>query len=148
LHAALPTWPTEQTVAVRPDWGMRLMPEAMVLNTKKPGERLTVTMEVTNYRSGPSSGKIRPRLPEGWRAEPAAEQLSFSARGETKRVTFTLEPGSAVRPGAYTIPVEAVVDGRSQSLQVQPIHYDHIGTSYWLRPAGLQIGRASCRGRR
>ncbi|MBO2533874.1 MAG: hypothetical protein CW342_13545 [Thermoactinomycetaceae bacterium] len=131
--------PTEQTVAVLPDWGMRLMPEAMVLNTKKPGERLTVTMEVTNYRSGPSSGKIRPRLPEGWRAEPAAEQLSFSARGETKRVTFTLEPGSAVRPGAYTIPVEAVVDGRSQSLQVQPIHYDHIGTSYWLRPAELRV---------
>ncbi len=131
--------PTRQTVAVLPDWGMRLMPEAMVLNTKKPGERLSVTMEVTNYRNGPSSGKIRPRLPEGWRAEPASEQLAFSTQGETKRVTFTLEPSSAVQPGAYTIPVEAVVDGRSQSLQVQPIHYDHIGTSYWLRPAELRV---------
>lgn len=132
--------PTEQTVAVLPDWGMRLMPESLVLNTDQPEETaLAVTVVVTNYRKGSSSGEVRPRLPEGWRAEPASAELAFASQGETKRITFTLEAPPGVKPGNYAIPMEARVEGRTHGMQVQPIAYDHIGTSYWLKPAELRV---------
>lgn len=129
----------EQTVAVLPDWGLRLRPEATILNTETPGEAMTITVEVTNYRPGPSEGSVKPALPEGWQAEPAVHHLSFSRQGESKEVTFRITPPGQIEAGEYRIPFAAHVGNRSFDTQVQPISYEHIGTSYLLTDAELRI---------
>ncbi|MFD1407858.1 NEW3 domain-containing protein [Kroppenstedtia eburnea] len=131
--------PRKQTVALLPDWGLRITPAATILNTEKEAEIREIRVSVTNHRQGDSTGILRPDLPEGWKAEPGSRSLSFTRSGEQKEATFRLIPPKSVRPGRYTVGFTAEVEGRPFHTQVQPIAYDHIGTSYLLTEARLPI---------
>lgn len=131
--------PLKQTVALLPDWGLRITPTATILNTEKESEIREVRVSVTNHRQGASTGILRPDLPEGWKVEPRSRSLSFTQSEEQKEATFRLIPPKSVPPGRYTVGFTAEVEGRRFHTQVQPIAYDHIGTSYLLTEARLPI---------
>ncbi|MGF7087675.1 LmbE family N-acetylglucosaminyl deacetylase [Kroppenstedtia sanguinis] len=131
--------PRKQTVALLPDWGLKITPATTILNTEKEGERRKIRVSVTNHRSGNSTGTLRPNLPKGWKAKPSSRSLSFTRNYQQQEATFHLIPPKSVSPGRYTLGFTAEVEGRRSHTQVQPITYDHIGTSYLLTEARLPI---------
>ncbi|MCY7486075.1 NEW3 domain-containing protein [Paenibacillus alvei] len=129
----------QNAVAVLPPYSMTLSPSATILNTLKPGEPIPVKVTVRNYTPGASKATVSLNVPAGWTSEPAAEELSFAAKGETKSVAFSVKAASNVRPGKFTVTATAK-NGNVQSTQgTQVIQYPHIGKTYLVQPAELQI---------
>lgn len=129
----------QNAVAVLPPYSMTLSPSATILNTLKPGDPIPVKVTVKNYTPGASKASIALQVPEGWTAEPAAEELSFAAKGETKSVAFSVKGASNVSPGKFTVTAVAK-NGDVQSMHgTQVIQYPHIGKTYIVQPAELQI---------
>ncbi|MCY9760582.1 NEW3 domain-containing protein [Paenibacillus alvei] len=129
----------QNAVAVLPPYSMTLSPSATILNTLKPGEPIPVKVTVRNYTPGASKAAVSLNVPAGWTSEPAAEELSFAAKGETKSVAYSVKAASNVRPGKFTVTAIAK-NGNVQSMQgTQVIQYPHIGKTYLVQPAELQI---------
>ncbi|MBG9737137.1 NEW3 domain-containing protein [Paenibacillus alvei] len=129
----------QNAVAVLPPYSMTLSPSATILNTLKPGEPIPVKVTVRNYTPGASKAAVSLNVPAGWTSEPAAEELSFAAKGETKSIAFSVKAASNVRPGKFTVTAIAK-NGNVQSTQgTQVIQYPHIGKTYLVQPAELQI---------
>ncbi|SEM99082.1 PIG-L family deacetylase [Lihuaxuella thermophila] len=131
--------PKQQTTALLPEWGLNLNPGATILNTEKEDKSRVITVQVTNFAAGPNTGVVAPSLPEGWNAEPSQAPVSFTKQGETKELHFTVKAPEPLQEKAYLIPFKATVNGRTSSVQVQKIHYEHIGTSYLLTDAKVKI---------
>ncbi|UNK19984.1 NEW3 domain-containing protein [Paenibacillus sp. N3/727] len=129
----------QNAVAVLPPYSMSLSPSATILNTLKPGEPIPVKVTVRNYTPGASKASVSLNVPEGWTAEPAVEEVSFAAKGETKSVAFTVKAASNVVPGKFAVTAVAK-NGNVQSTQgAQIIEYPHIGKTYMVQPAELKI---------
>ncbi|MCU6339940.1 hypothetical protein KW823_25835, partial [Enterobacter quasiroggenkampii] len=94
---------------------------------------------VKNYTLGASKASIALQVPEGWTAEPAAEELSFAAKGETKSVAFSVKAASNVNPGKFTVTAVAKNGDVQSTHGTQVIQYPHIGKTYIVQPAELQI---------
>ncbi|OXM86236.1 NEW3 domain-containing protein [Paenibacillus rigui] len=129
----------QNAVAVLPPYSMSLSPSATVLNTLKTGEPIPVKVTVRNYTPGASKATVSLNVPEGWTVEPAAEELSFAAKGETKSVAFSVKGSSKVEPGKYTVKAIASNGGIQSTEGAQTIEYPHIGKTYMIQPAELKI---------
>ncbi|MGO0062719.1 NEW3 domain-containing protein [Brevibacillus fluminis] len=126
-------------VAVLPAFSLALSPSATVLNTLKPQDPVPVKVTVKNYNPGPAQANISLNVPDGWSVEPKAAPLSFSAKGETKSVAFTVKASAAVKPDKYTVTAVATSNGKESRHGAQVIRYPHIGTTYFVQPAQLAI---------
>ena len=129
----------DDTIAVLPDFGLNITPEGAVFSTEKKGQKIAVDVHVTNYVDGPNEGRVELDVPDGWEVQPQSAQVSFAAQGESEKRSFVVYPTDDSSAGHYTL--KAVVhhaDGEF-STQVQPIDYDHIGSSYWLKDSEFNV---------
>lgn len=126
-------------VAVLPAFAMTLDPNATVLNTLKPQDPIPVKVTVKNYNPGAAQTSISLEAPEGWSVEPKAAPLAFDAKGETKSVAFTIKASASVKPAPYTITAVAAGGGKESRHGAQVIRYAHIGTTYFVQPATLNV---------
>ncbi|MFY0545008.1 NEW3 domain-containing protein [Brevibacillus sp. H7] len=129
----------QNAVAVLPPFALSLTPSATVLNTLKPEDPIPVKVTVRNYTPGKAQADVSLRLPDGWKAEPAVQPVSFSAKGETKSVAFTVKPPSSVNMGKYTVSAVAASGSATSEHGAQVISYPHIGKTYFVQPAALSI---------
>jgi LmbE family N-acetylglucosaminyl deacetylase len=129
----------KQTAALLPDWGFLLSPESSIINTAKEQDTRTITLQVTNYKNGPSQGTIHVNVPEGWKAEPAEWDVHFTKADEQQSFQVNITAPKGVKEKTYDISFEANVDGHRFNSQVQRIYYPHIGTSYYVRDAKLTL---------
>lgn len=140
FQAVTTLWASPQNaVAVLPPYSMTLSPSATILNTLKPGERIPVKVTVGNYTPGASKAVVSLNVPAGWISEPAAEELSFAAKGETRSVAFSVRAASNVSPGKFTVTAVAKNGNVQSEHGTQVIQYPHIGKTYIVQPAELQI---------
>lgn len=137
--AAKTTISPADPVAVLPAFAMELSPGAAVLNTLKPTEPIPVKVTVRNYTPGAARTNISLLVPDGWSVEPQTAPLAFSGKGETLSAAFTVTAAANVAPGTYTIPAVAAEGGKQSRHGAQIIHYPHIGTTYFVKPAALTI---------
>jgi LmbE family N-acetylglucosaminyl deacetylase len=126
-------------VAVLPPFSLAQSPSATVLNTLKPEDPIPVKVTVKNYNPGAAQTDISLQVPDGWSVEPKATPLTFSAKGETKSVAFTVKAASSVKPDKYTVTAVAASGGKESRHGAQVISYPHIGTTYFVQPAELAI---------
>ncbi|BCU81525.1 PIG-L domain-containing protein [Polycladomyces abyssicola] len=129
----------KQTAALLPDWGFLLSPESSMINTAKEQDTRTIHLQVTNYKNGPSQGTIHVNVPEGWKAEPAEWDVHFAKADEQQSFQVNITTPKGVKEQTYDITFEANVDGHRFNSQVQQIFYPHIGTSYYVRDAKLNL---------
>lgn len=127
-------------VAVLPPFSMSLNPSATVLNTRKADEPIPVQVSVRNYNPGAAKASFSLDVPEGWVAEPASQELVFAAKNETKSLSFSVKAPSDAAIGKYTVTAVASVNGNAVSKKgAQVIEYPHIGRTYRVQPAELNI---------
>lgn len=129
----------EDSVAILPDFGLQISPEGAMLNTEKVEQEIPVDVTVTNYVDGSNKGQVQLSVPAGWHVQPEIADVSFSAQGESESVSFTVHPANDSEPGDYTLNVIAQNEQGEFSMQVQPIAYDHIGHSYWLKDGEFTV---------
>ncbi|WGU94766.1 NEW3 domain-containing protein [Paenibacillus dendritiformis] len=129
----------QNAVAVLPPYSMTLSPSATILNTLRAGEPIPVKVTVRNYTPGASKASVSLNVPEGWTAEPAVEELSFAAKGETKSAAFTVKAASNVAPVTFSVKAIAKNGTVLSTHGAQVIEYPHIGRTYLVQPAELTI---------
>lgn len=129
----------QNAVAVLPPYSMTLSPSATILNTLRAGEPIPVKVTVRNYTPGASKASVSLNVPEGWKVEPAVEELSFAAKGDTKSAAFTVKAGTNVAPGTFSVKAIAKNGTVLSTHGAQVIEYPHIGRTYLAQPAELSI---------
>ena len=113
-------------VMVVPAVSVLLDPPARVLSTAAP-RPITYTVRLAAEQPGGVGGTARLQVPAGWRVEPAAAAVRFTAPGEVREVRFTVTPPANAAVGDH--PVSAVFiaeDGRRFERGVQMIDYPHV----------------------
>ncbi|MBS4208012.1 PIG-L family deacetylase [Bacillus sp. FJAT-50079] len=126
-----------ETIAVLPDVGLTLHPEDMVVNTANIQEEMPVQVKVKNFFTGKHRAKVTLAVPEGWTVSPKEIAVDFSKQLEEKELNFTVSPPAHITEGNFTIGAEAIANGRTFQSTVQEIHYNHIGTFYYLYPSQI-----------
>jgi len=127
----------EEFVAVLPDLALRTDPEGVVINLEEPGP-VTINVVATSYKAGRTSTNIFPVLPEGWTAQPSFKYLTFAKKGEVQAATFTITPPAGLAAGRYEIGFSARGEAASTN-SVQVIEYDHIGRTYIVDSAAVDV---------
>ncbi len=84
----------------------------------------TVSVWLKNFgANGPVNARLL--VPSGWKADPAAVPVTFAAKGEEKRVSFTVTPPKDETTGTLTAEVE-LATGKKLHQGITNIDYPHI----------------------
>ena len=128
----------DRIVAVLPDVSISTSPENLVHNLLSPDTPITLDVALTNYGDAAGSTTVSLELPEGWRSEPESAEVSFEGKGDARGMSFTLLPPEDLSSGSYDVAV--VAEGElSSSESVRVIEYDHIGRTYLVTPATVNL---------
>jgi LmbE family N-acetylglucosaminyl deacetylase len=126
-------------IHVVPAFAVTTTPEIIIIPTAASGSRLPdpgkdVRVTVTNHAKGAANADVALELPQGWRATPATQPVTFSREDESMTVRFSVQPpaaatlaAAAMKPGGNQFAVKAIVTsaGKSFSQGYQVIEYPH-----------------------
>jgi LmbE family N-acetylglucosaminyl deacetylase len=128
-------------IHVVPAFAVTTTPEIVIVSTidepkgSSPQARAKdVRVTVTNHAKGAAKADVALQLPQGWRATPATQVVSFSREDEAMTVRFALQPppaatlaAAAMKPGGNQFVVKATVTsaGASFSQGYQVVEYPH-----------------------
>jgi len=99
-----------------------------------PNGARDVRVTVTNHAKGAAQAEVALTLPQGWRATPPTQSVSFSREDEAMTVKFTLQPpaqsvlaAAAMKPGGNQFKVNALVRQAGHSFErgYQVVEYPH-----------------------
>lgn len=121
-------------IHVVPAFALTTTPEILVVSTSAQSAAKDVRVTVTNHSKGAATADVTLQLPQGWRATPATQPVSFSREDEQMTVKFSLQPPSAatlaaaaMKPGGNQFVLKAVATAAGQSFSqgYQVIEYPH-----------------------
>lgn len=124
-----------QEIHVVPAFSVATTPDTVIvpLKTATPVTR-DVRVTVTNHSKGAATADVTLQVPQGWRATPPAQPVSFSREDESVTVRFELQPpaapvlaAAAMKPGGNQFKVNALVKGAAGSFTqgYQVVEYPH-----------------------
>jgi LmbE family N-acetylglucosaminyl deacetylase len=85
-----------------------------------------------------ASGVVRLKLPEGWRADPAAPPFVFTRYGEDQTIVFSVLP-DRIQAAAYTIRASADYQGHSYTEGYHMAGYQGLNPYPYYRPAEYRV---------
>ena len=100
-----------------------------------------VRVTVTNHSKGAAKADVTLQVPQGWRATPATQVVSFSREDEAMTVRFALQPPSAatlaaaaMKPGGnqFSVKASAAAGGQIYAQGYQVIEYPHTSRRHVL----------------
>jgi LmbE family N-acetylglucosaminyl deacetylase len=94
---------------------------------------------------GATAGKVSLQVPNGWKAEPASSDVTFTGKGDEQRATFTVTPPTHEDNAAIRA-VFSIGDAKLAS-GVTEIEYPHIPAQRVLNAASAKAIRADIRHR-
>ena len=98
------------------------------------GAAKDVRVTVTNHTKGAARADVTLQVPQGWRAVPATQSVTFSREDEQMTVRFSLQPppppalaAAAMTPGGnqFTVKASVSANGQSYAQGYQVIEYPH-----------------------
>lgn len=125
--------PAQRPVSVAPPFSVALEPSSAVLPAAHAGAtgiRVAVRSQIQNHGNTPLSLEV----PRDWRAEPASQDLSFAAPGQTRESDFRLTP-SAASEGKHRVKAVLEYRGKTYSEGVSTVTREDLGTFYYYQPA-------------
>ena len=123
-----------EEIHVVPAFAVMTSPDIVVVPTGEASKTKDVRVTVINHAKGAAKADVALQLPQGWRATPATQSVSFSREDESMTVRFTLHPppaatlaAAAMKPGGNQFSVNASVTaaGQTYSQGYQVIEYPH-----------------------
>jgi len=131
------------SVALEPGTAVLPLSTARTVGTSDDGgsaHRLTFRVRLAAYAPDGIAGTLRLELPAGWRAEPDAVPVRFTAPGETQVMELTVHPPAGIAAGDFPVrAVFAAEDGRSYTRGFQLVDYPHIRPRPLYREAAATV---------
>ena len=133
-------------IHVVPAFALTTTPEIVIVSTQHPtgdakpgtgGQAVPakdVRVTVMNHSKGAAKADVTLQLPDGWRATPATQQVTFSREDEAMTVRFALQPpppatlaAAAMKPGGnqFVVKAAAVSAGHTFTQGYQVVEYPH-----------------------
>jgi LmbE family N-acetylglucosaminyl deacetylase len=126
-------------IHVVPAFAVSTTPEVLVVSTagsgnREPGSVKDIRVTVTNHSKGAAKADVALDLPQGWRATPATQPVTFSREDEQMTVRFAVQPpapsalaAAAMKPGGNQFVVKARVAAGTQTFAqgYQVVEYPH-----------------------
>jgi LmbE family N-acetylglucosaminyl deacetylase len=137
-EAQLPYGYAMRDVAVLPAVSVDLAPRQIMIPTGQASRTVPITVEVTGFSTGATTGTVSLDLPSGWRAEPAAAPFELAAGASRGRVAIAVTV-PALRAGAFPVRAVARVDGREYREAIDVIAHRDLETRYRFRDATLNV---------
>jgi len=124
-----------QEIHVVPAFAVATTPDTVIVPLKSaaPVTR-DVRVTVTNHSKGAATADVTLDVPQGWRATPATQPVTFTREDEAATVRFTLQPpaaavlaSAAMKPGGNQFKVNAVVKSAAGTFTqgYQVVEYPH-----------------------
>ena len=120
-------------IHVVPAFAVTTTPEILVVSTATAAPTKDVRVTVTNHAKGAAKAEVALDLPQGWRATPSAQPVTFTREDEQMTVRFLLQAppaatlaAAAMKPGGNQFTIKARVGQGAQGAQgYQVIEYPH-----------------------
>jgi LmbE family N-acetylglucosaminyl deacetylase len=106
--------------------GLAVKLGADVVAFPRGGQTRDLSVTVTNHGKVGGSAAVTLRLPSGWTAAPASENVTFAREDEARQVRFAITPPAGTKPGRYDVKAVATRDGQSFEKGYEAIEYPHI----------------------
>jgi len=90
------------------------------------------------------AGKVRLKVPSGWKAEPEAQSFSLGKAGEERELTFRITPPAAAASGELRVEVDTG-SGFGPARGLQRLDYPHIPLQTLLPEAKARLERFAFR---
>lgn len=127
---------------VVPAVGVELSPATMVWPAGGDGSGArTVTVTLTNGRSGHSEGVVRLDVPVMWDAS-VPQVFALDGEDAHRSYTFEVRPPRNARPGRYVVRAVATVGRAALDRATELVDYPHIRPVAYVREAALRIEMA------
>jgi LmbE family N-acetylglucosaminyl deacetylase len=132
---ALTTTPEIVVVSTNPSTrDARASGQSVARSGLAPDGARDIRVTVTNHSKGAAKADVTLQLPQGWRATPATQTVTFSREDEAMTVRFALQPppaatlaAAAMKPGGnqFALRASASANGQTFSQGYQVIEYPH-----------------------
>ncbi len=124
-----------QEIHVVPAFAVATTPDTVIVPLK-PAAPVTrdVRVTVTNHAKGAAQAEVTLEVPQGWRATPPTQPVSFTREDESATVRFALQPpaatvlaAAAMKPGGNQFKANAIVKSGAGSFTqgYQVVEYPH-----------------------
>jgi LmbE family N-acetylglucosaminyl deacetylase len=132
---------------VVPKFAVTATPEIIVVPVAG-GPRATrdVRVTVVNHSKGAATADVALKVPQGWKATPAAQSVRFTREDEASTVRFTLTPPAPAAlaaqvkaGGALTVSAEAREGGAVYAQGYQVVEYPHTTRRHVLRAPEVAV---------
>lgn len=124
-----------QEIHVVPAFAVATTPDTVIVPLKSATPvTKDVRVTVTNHSKGAAKADVTLEIPQGWRATPATQPVSFTREDESVTVRFMLQPpapgvlaAAAMKPGGNQFKVNAVVKSGTGTFTqgYQVVEYPH-----------------------
>jgi LmbE family N-acetylglucosaminyl deacetylase len=123
-----------EDIHVVPAFDVTTTPDILVVSTAEAGRPKDVKVTVTNHAKSAAKADVALQVPQGWRATPATQAVSFSREDEQVTVRFAVQPppvatlaAAAMKPGGNQYAIRAVANagGQAYSQGYQVVEYPH-----------------------
>ena len=124
---------------VAPAISVALSPRVGVVSVASAQSSLNVSVNVSNNVKGQATGKVRLRLPEGWKAAPAEAPFSFTHEGEMQNFAFSVQPPRVIAGAEYKVQAVAEYNGKEYTEGYQVIAHHDLEPRHLYRPATMEL---------
>jgi hypothetical protein len=133
---------------VVPAFAVETTPDILVVSTTAASTAKDVRVTVTNHSKGAATATVALQLPQGWRATPATQPVSFSREDEQMTARFSLQPppvatlaAAAMKPGGnqFTVSASVSANGQTYAQGYQVVEYPHTTRRHVLRAPEVQV---------
>jgi hypothetical protein len=104
-----------------------------------PTSEREIRVTVLNDTIGPAETSVKLELPQGWRATPAEQPVTFSRSDEAQTVRFLLKPAPRIGAGEFHVKAIVSAGGKTYDRGYQVVEYPHITRYHIYDPAGATL---------
>ena len=138
-----------QEVHVVPAFAVATTPDTVIVPLKSATPiSKDVRVTVTNHAKGAARADVTLEVPQGWRATPPTQPVTFTREDESATVRFVLQPpaaavlaSAAMKPGGNQFKVNAVVKSGTGTFNqgYQVVEYPHTTRRHVLTAAQVAV---------
>ncbi|MFN7945525.1 MAG: NEW3 domain-containing protein [Blastocatellia bacterium] len=126
-------------LTVAPAIGVSLSPRVGAIPVGSASSSYTASVSVASNVKGNATGKVKLRLPQGWKATPAEHTFNFTHEGEVSNFTFKVAIPRVAANEEYKVQAVAEYAGREYTEGYQVIAHRDNEPRHLYRPATMSI---------
>ena len=126
-------------LTVAPAIGVSLSPRVGAIPVGSAASSYTASVSVASNVKGNATGKVKLRLPQGWKAVPAEYTFNFTHEGEVSNFTFRVAIPRVAANEEYKVQAVAEYAGREYTEGYQVIAHRDNEPRHLYRPATMSI---------